>query len=120
MQSRPQETTDLILRALTERQVALIVFALALGTFAIGTGEFGSNGVIQLGSQVRMGHKRVWRLLRRLGVRARTVVDNLNARPQRPIDRILSGHGSELTSLLSDTVGVADDNGRHGGDCTAH
>lgn len=45
MQSRPQETTDLILRALTERQVALIVFALALGTFAIGTGEFGSNGI---------------------------------------------------------------------------
>src|SRR5262245_61487990 len=26
----------------------LALFALALGTFAIGTGEFGSNGVIQL------------------------------------------------------------------------
>ncbi|MDN3027972.1 hypothetical protein [Streptomyces sp. S.PB5] len=25
-----------------------VVFALALGTFAIGTGEFGSNGIIQL------------------------------------------------------------------------
>lgn len=27
---------------------ALILFALALGTFAIGTGEFGSNGIVQL------------------------------------------------------------------------
>ena len=31
-----------------ERSVALTLFALALGTFAIGTGEFGSNGVVQL------------------------------------------------------------------------
>ncbi|MBD3923077.1 MFS transporter [Nocardioides cavernae] len=31
-----------------ERRVALTLFALALGTFAIGTGEFGSNGVVQL------------------------------------------------------------------------
>ena len=32
----------------TERSVMLILFALALGTFAIGTGEFGSNGILQL------------------------------------------------------------------------
>jgi DHA1 family inner membrane transport protein len=31
-----------------DRSVALILFALALGTFAIGSGEFGSNGVVQL------------------------------------------------------------------------
>ncbi|SFR29106.1 hypothetical protein SAMN04488564_11730 [Lentzea waywayandensis] len=30
------------------RNPKLALFALALGTFAIGTGEFGSNGVIQL------------------------------------------------------------------------
>lgn len=30
------------------RQRGLTLFALALGTFAIGTGEFGSNGIIQL------------------------------------------------------------------------
>lgn len=30
------------------RSVALILLALALGTFAIGSGEFGSNGVVQL------------------------------------------------------------------------
>ena len=32
----------------TERSVMLMLVALALGTFAIGTGEFGSNGIIQL------------------------------------------------------------------------
>ena len=31
-----------------ERSVALTLLALALGTFAIGTGEFGTNGVVQL------------------------------------------------------------------------
>lgn len=31
-----------------DRAAALIVFSLALGTFAIGSGEFGINGVIQL------------------------------------------------------------------------
>lgn len=31
-----------------DRSVALILFALALGTFAIGSGEFGSNGIVQL------------------------------------------------------------------------
>ncbi len=31
-----------------ERSVALVLLALALGTFAIGSGEFGSNGIIQL------------------------------------------------------------------------
>ncbi|MFG1679672.1 hypothetical protein ACGFNP_05820 [Nonomuraea sp. NPDC049269] len=30
------------------RHPKLTLFALALGTFAIGTGEFGSNGIIQL------------------------------------------------------------------------
>jgi MFS transporter, DHA1 family, inner membrane transport protein len=34
--------------AQSQRQVRLTLFALALGTFAIGSGEFGSNGVIQL------------------------------------------------------------------------
>jgi MFS transporter, DHA1 family, inner membrane transport protein len=32
----------------TERHTALILLALALGTFAIGSGEFGSNGIVQL------------------------------------------------------------------------
>ena len=32
----------------TERHTLLVLLALALGTFAIGSGEFGSNGVIQL------------------------------------------------------------------------
>jgi DHA1 family inner membrane transport protein len=31
-----------------DRSVALILIALALGTFAIGSGEFGSNGIVQL------------------------------------------------------------------------
>lgn len=31
-----------------ERRTALVLLALALGTFAIGSGEFGSNGIIQL------------------------------------------------------------------------
>ncbi len=34
--------------AAPEKNVKLTLFALALGTFAIGSGEFGSNGVIQL------------------------------------------------------------------------
>ena len=32
----------------TERSVMLMLVALALGTFAIGSGEFGSNGIVQL------------------------------------------------------------------------
>ena len=32
----------------TVRNPRLALFALALGTFAIGTGEFGSNGILQL------------------------------------------------------------------------
>lgn len=39
---RPHETDR------TDRGVLLIVVALALGTFAIGSGEFGSNGIVQL------------------------------------------------------------------------
>jgi predicted MFS family arabinose efflux permease len=39
---RPTNTTDPI------RHPQWTLFALALGTFAIGTGEFGSNGIIQL------------------------------------------------------------------------
>lgn len=31
-----------------DRRATLILLALALGTFAIGTGEFGSNGIVQL------------------------------------------------------------------------
>ncbi|MDG4759126.1 MULTISPECIES: MFS transporter [unclassified Micromonospora] len=34
--------------ATSSRRGGLTLFALALGTFAIGTGEFGSNGIIQL------------------------------------------------------------------------
>jgi MFS transporter, DHA1 family, inner membrane transport protein len=34
--------------AASERGIGLTLFALALGTFAIGSGEFGTNGVIQL------------------------------------------------------------------------
>jgi len=32
----------------TQKRDALILFSLALGTFAIGSGEFGSNGIVQL------------------------------------------------------------------------